>query len=36
VRRDVIERGSRDSNRYKASSAMAIPIPPPIQSDAMP
>ena len=36
VRRDVIERGRRDSNRYNASSAIAMPIPPPMQSAATP
>ena len=36
VRRDVLERGRRDSDGYKASTAMAMPIPPPMQSDATP
>ena len=33
---DVIERGKGDPNRYNASTATAIPIPPPMQSDATP
>jgi hypothetical protein len=36
VRCDVLERGRRDSNRYKASTAIAMPIPPPMQSEATP
>ena len=36
VRHDVIERGLRDSESYKASTAIAMPIPPPIHRDAMP
>src|ERR1700730_8475075 len=33
---DQVERAAGDSNRYKASTAMAMPIPPPMQSDAIP
>jgi hypothetical protein len=36
VRGDVIERSGRDANRYRASTATAMPIPPPMQSDATP
>lgn len=36
VRADPVEGRSSETNRYKASTAMAIPIPPPIQSDATP
>ena len=36
VRRDIVERGRRDSNRYNASTAIAMPIPPPMQSEATP
>jgi hypothetical protein len=34
VGRDVFQHGRRDSNGYSASSAMAMPIPPPMHSDA--
>jgi hypothetical protein len=33
---DGVERGAGDANRYKASTAIAMPIPPPMQSDATP
>jgi len=36
VRVDFGERRAHDANGYKASTAIAIPIPPPIQSDATP
>ena len=36
VRGDVVERGRLDVNGYIASTAMAMPIPPPMQSDATP
>lgn len=36
VRRDVLEHGGSEANRYDASTAMAIPIPPPMHSDATP
>ena len=36
VRDDFIERGADDPDRYNASTAIAIPIPPPMQSDATP
>jgi hypothetical protein len=33
---DVLEHGWRDSNGYSASTTIAMPIPPPMQSDATP
>jgi hypothetical protein len=33
---DGVEGGAGDSNRYKASTAIAMPMPPPMQSDATP
>lgn len=33
---DLVERGRRNPNGYNASTAIAIPIPPPMQSDATP
>ena len=36
VRRNVVERGRRDANGYKASTAIARPMPPPMQSEATP
>ena len=36
VAHDVIERCSDDPDRYNASTVIAIPIPPPTQSDATP
>ena len=36
VRGDFIDRCARDAYRYKASTARAMPIPPPMQSDATP
>jgi hypothetical protein len=36
VSHDVIERCPDDPDRYNASTIIAIPIPPPMQSDATP
>ena len=36
VRRDRLEYGQSDGYGYKASTAIAMPIPPPMQSEATP
>ena len=36
VIRDVVQRRAGDPDGYKASTAMAMPIPPPMQSAATP
>ena len=36
MRRDLVPHLPRDAYRYNASTAMAMPIPPPMQSDATP
>ena len=36
VRGDCIEHGARNAKCQRASTAMAIPMPPPMQSDATP
>ena len=36
VGNDLRDRSGGDPDRYKASNAIAIPIPPPMQSDATP
>jgi hypothetical protein len=36
VRDDDVDRAAGDANRYKASTAMAMPMPPPMQREATP
>jgi hypothetical protein len=36
MRGDVVNHRSRNADRYNASTATAIPMPPPMQSEATP